>query len=81
MKIVPEKTEPDRSIRGSGVGMEPRRRRPPGGNLFAFISLAYALSWIYWLMIIASGRDWFSFSVPLTPFGGFAPGLAAICVA
>lgn len=43
-----------------------------------FIALTFALSWLYWLAVAASARGWIPVKVPLTPFGSFAPALAAL---
>ncbi|MFY9824004.1 MAG: type II CAAX endopeptidase family protein [Thermoanaerobaculia bacterium] len=50
----------------------------------AFTALTFALSWLYWLAVAASARGWIpaiTAKVPLTPFGSFAPALAALLLA
>jgi membrane protease YdiL (CAAX protease family) len=58
----------------------PQMKTPPSENrqAAAFIALTFALSWLYWLAVAASARGWIPVKVPLTPFGSFAPALAAL---
>ncbi len=55
------------------VGESPLR----GGELAAFIAVAFGFSWLPWLLALASSRGWIAGRVPFTPFGSFGPAVAA----